>query len=255
MNRVFCLVLIGVISQAAYAHFPMLLTKSPFVKAEEAVGLQFSVGHPYEREYETAEKPAAVFAVNSRGVKEDLLPQMKENKTVFAEFGKDINAWDISYTPPLKGSYVIALNTGASVSRDETSLYQEYIKTVIYAERGSGWDQRTWQPLEIVALTRPFGIQPGFVFRGRLMKGDQPVADSIVYIEHFMEDVPNPDTLPVEPLITFEVKTDGDGFFTVTLPDSGWWIVASYADNTGKIEHEGKTYQHNAMAGIWVHVE
>lgn len=255
MKHLIIVVLICGIAHAASAHFPMLLTKSPFVQEKQTVDFIFSVGHPYERDYESAEKPAAVFAINNRGVKEDLLPQIKENKAYTADFGEDISAWDISFTPQIKGCYVIGLNSAPHISRNGESLYQEYIKTVLYAERGSGWDQRTMQPLEIVALTRPFGIKPGFTFRGRLMKADQPIADKTIYIEHFEETVPNPDTLPVEPLITFEVKTDSDGFFTATLPESGWWIIASYSDNIGKITREGKTYQHNAMAGIWLHVE
>ena len=158
------------------------------------------------------------------------------------------------YTPAQKGSYVIGLNTNPTISRNGESFYQEYIKTVIYAERGSGWDQRTKQPLEIIALTRPYGLQPNFVFHGQLKSGSKPIADKTIYIEHFEETPPNLDALPVAPFITYEVKTDSDGFFTTTLPQSGWWIIASYADNIGTIEHEGKSYQHNAMAGIWLHV-
>lgn len=255
MNRLVLLVCIVLINSVANAHFPILLTERPFVKAVSPVNFQFSFGHPYERDYVNADQPAEVFVINARGVKTDLSPSLKKNTSDIKYDGKDITAWDFSYSPPLKGSYVTGLNTAPSISRNGESLYQEYIKTVIFAERGSGWDQRTNQPLEIIALTRPFGLQPNFVFRGQLLSGDKPVADRTIYIEHFEKEVPNPDSIPVEPLVTFEVKTDAEGFFTTTLPEKGWWIVASYVDDIGTIEHEGKSYQHNAMTGIWLHVE
>lgn len=255
MNRFLLLICIVLIHSIAHAHFPILLTDSPFVKAEATVHFQYSYGHPYERDYVDADQPAEVFVINARGVKTDLSPSLKKNTSDVQYDGKDITAWDFSFVPPLKGSYVTGLNTAPSISRNGETLYQEYIKTVIFAERGSGWDQHTNQPLEITALSRPFGIRPGFTFRGRLLSGEKPIANQTIYLEHFEENVPDPDSIPVEPLVTFEVKTDNDGFFIATLPEKGWWIVASYVDEIGTIEHEGKTYQHNAMAGIWLHVE
>lgn len=251
MNRLLTAATMMLFSQIAMAHFPMWITKSPFVKAGEDVTFYFLVGHPYEVVYEDADQPSSVLTINSRGVKEKIT--VSESSVQYD--GNAVRTFTVQFQPELKGSYLVTLDTKPSISRNGDTLYQEYIKTVLYVERGSGWEQRSGQPLEIVPLTRPFGLQAGFVFRGRLMNNDKPIANETVYIEHKLTTAPNAENLPPEPLITFEVVTDADGYFLATLPESGWWILASYVDDIGKIEHEGNTYQHNAMAGLWVHVE
>lgn len=245
--------LIAFAAPGAYAHFPMLIPDSPFAEVNQSVEILYSVGHPYERDYEDAEKPHKVTAIPSAGSPEDITSALAPKPLTVS--GITHGAWSVAFAPKQSGDTVIALDSAPSISRNGETLYQEYVKTVIHAERQRGWDARTGRPLEIVPLTRPYGLQEGFVFTGRLMKGDEPVAGETIYIEQFVEEVPDPDNLPPEPLITQVVKTGEGGYFTHTLPNAGWWVMGAYVDGIGEIGHEGKTYRLNAFAGLWVRVE
>ncbi len=241
------------IGNLAAAHFPVFHPAGAIVETEKPVSFAFWVGHPYEGDCDDADKPQMVFAVDPRGNETDLSGDLVAGETNC--LGETKTSWSLAFTPDQKGNYIVALNSAPSISRNGENLYQEYLKTVLHVERGGSWEQRSGQPLEIVPMTRPYGLLEGFTFTGRLLKGEEPVANQTVYIEHLEVPSPKPDEIPPEPFVTYEVNTDHQGYFSTTLPESGWWILASYVDDIGKIEHDGKTYNHNAMAGIWVHVE
>ena len=84
-----------------------------------------------------------------------------------------MSAWKIAFQPQQKGDTIIALNSKPEVGANQ-SLYQEYLKTYVHVERSDGWRTRTEQPLEIVPLARPYGLEAGAIFTGRIMNGEQP---------------------------------------------------------------------------------
>lgn len=228
-----------------FAHFPILIHDAPLASEGQEVRVIFAVGHPYEQDYEDAEKPAELTAILPSGKKVSLLETLQVGHSE-----KNVKAWSLTYKPTQKGDTLLALSTVPDISGN--SIYQEFIKTYIHVEQQDGWRNRSGQPLEFMPLTRPYGVEPGDVFTGRLMKGDEPVSGIEVYIEHFEEEVP--EMFPAEPFITKVVVTDPNGVFSCTLPSAGWWICAAYVDDVGKAQHEGKEYNLNALAGLWVNV-
>lgn len=238
--------------QISHAHFPILKLDRVFTGVNQPVALLFAVGHPYEQEYENAAKPDKVTVVLPTGkteeitanLTEDILNERKENPTI----------WKGVYTPDQKGDFILALDSHIEFGR-RNRAYQQFLKTFIHVEFQDGWRQRSGQPVEIVPLTRPYGLEAGFVFSGQLLKGDQPLSGVQVDIEQLLEEVPDPASLPPEPYITRSVFTDPNGVFTHTLPHSGWWILAAEVDDIGSISHEGQTYTLNGLAAIWVYVQ
>ncbi|MGC9330030.1 MAG: DUF4198 domain-containing protein, partial [Candidatus Hinthialibacter sp.] len=212
----------------------------------------FAVGHPYEQEYEDAEKPESIFAILPTGKRVDLTSELKED--VHAVGDQKSKVFKLAYKPSLKGDAVIGLNTSIYYGRKQTA-YQDFLKTFVHVDRMDGWRQRTGQPVEIVPLTRPYGLQAGFVFTGQVMKGDKPAAGVEVEIEQYREVPPDPNALPPEPLITRVVVTDPNGVFSHTLPEEGWWLMAAAIENAGKVEKDGQSYSLNGLAALWVHVE
>ncbi len=236
----------------SYAHFPILIHDAPFATLNETVNLMFAVGHPYEQEYAESGKPEKIVAILPDGKTADLTNELKEGKYSVDDLVADI--WEFTYKPTQPGDTIVALDSEPVFGLNNT-LEQEYLKICVHAEDQGGWDQRTGQPIEIVPLTRPYGLEEGFVFTGRLMKGDQGLAGVDVEIEQFLTHIPALADLPPEPLITKVVKTDPNGVFSYTLPHTGWWILAAHVEEAGQIQKGGKTYTLSGLAALWVHVE
>ncbi len=240
----------------AFAHFPILIPSEPFEtfrpQANSPVTFMFAFGHPYEQEYVASEEPERVFAVLPTGQQVELNGNLSQGTYTVDDLQADV--WNITYTPEMTGDTILAVNSHPEIGLNN-SMYQEYIKTVIPVEEQDGWDNRTGQPLEIVPLTRPYGLEAGYVFTGRLMQGDEPVAGAEIQIEEFLQHVPNPSDLPNEAFITQIVKTSPDGVFSYTLSDAAWWIIAAEVENLGTLERDGTTYNLSGLAALWLNVE
>ncbi len=252
MRRLITTLFILTFSFNAFAHFPIFIHDTPFAELNKTVNLFFGDGHPYEHEYEDAPKPEKVMAIPPFGQPENITDQLKQAKHKAGD--KEVTVWKLAYQPKLKGDTIIALNAEKVLGRNNQA-YQEFTKLLVHVEREDGWDQRTGQPLEIVPLTRPYGHVSGFVFTGRLMKGEEPVANAVVEIEQYLNRQPDLNNLPPDVMITLTTKTDINGYFSYSLPRPGWWMMASYVENVGEVEKDGETYQINGTAQIWLHVE
>ncbi|MBI1386990.1 MAG: DUF4198 domain-containing protein [bacterium] len=240
------------ISSAGWAHFPIVLPSQAWADAGQAVSFFYVNGHPYEREWEDTLKAGRISVFDPHGEELNLTSSAKS--VDFTMNARSVKRLEWSYTPVEKGDYIIAVDTEPYVMHSQ-SAYQDFVKVILHCDRQDGWRNRTGRPVEIVPLTRPYGLPAGAVFTAQVMKGDQPVAGAEVEIEHYNEIAPDPDHLPPDPMITGVVVTDPNGIFTVTLPKAGWWIVACAVDEAGTIELEGKTHPLNALAGMYVHVD
>mgnify|MGYP000926174616 CR=1 FL=1 len=253
MKREFaCVILMLVMSPAAFSHFPILIHDAPFAEVNQAVKFMFAVGHPYEQEYTDPPKPEKVTAFGPNGQSTDLTASLTAGQYTVDTLTAKV--WEFTYKPEAPGDCIVALNTAPEIGLNNM-LNQEFLKVCLHVEEQGGWDTRTGQPLEIVPLTRPYGLEEGYVFTGQLLKGNEPLAGVSVEIEQFMTQVPAAEDLPPEPLITKVVKTDPNGVFTYTLPHPGWWIIAAYVENAGEIQKDGRTYTLSGLAALWIHVE
>ncbi len=251
-----CLVISAIIMagmvQSVCAHFPMLIHDAPFASVNQIVNLMFAVGHPYEQEYANPAKPEKVTAIFPDGQIVDLTDTLSQGTYTVDEL--TANIYEFTFKPEEPGDFIIALDSEPEFGLNNT-LLQEYLKICVHAEEQGGWDQRTGQPIEIMPLTRPYGIEEGYVFTGQVLKGDEPLAGVEVEIEQFLTHVPALEDLPPEPLITKVVKTDANGVFSQTLPHPGWWIAAASVEDAGEVTKDGGTYTLSGLAGIWIHVE
>ena len=238
--------------QPAFAHFPMLIHDSPFANVNGVVNLMFAVGHPYEQEYADPSMPEKVTALLPTGQTVDLTASLTEGTYTVDEL--TANVFEFTFTPEQPGDYIIALDSKPEYGLNNT-LYQEFLKVCVHAQEQNGWEQRTGQPLEIVPLTRPYGMEEGYVFTGQLLKGDEPLAGVEIEIEQFLVHVPKVEDLPPEPLITKIVKTDPNGVFSHTLPHPGWWIFAASVEDAGEVTKDGSIYTLSGLTGLWIHVE
>lgn len=235
----------------AQAHFPILIHDAGLAATNGPVTVTYATGHPFELDFEPAARPERVRWLDRRGRATDVTASLAETL-----FRADTNAvaWKFVFDPAID-DLLVALDSEPSLDSRQKTLYREYVKLWLYRGRQESWQQRTGQPLEIVPLTRPYGLRPGTVFTGRLLRGNQPVADTEIYAERLNDLRPDTRSLPPEPLITFVVRTDGDGRFALTLSDPGWWVFGAYVDDLGSVAYQGESWRLEGFAGAWVRVE
>jgi cobalt/nickel transport protein len=241
----------GLVAPAAFAHFPILLHDAPLGATNGPVTVTFATGHPFELAMEPAPRPERLAAVDARGRATNLTAALQP---VLFRGDTNAGAWQARFEPT-RGDTWLVLDSAPGVDREQKTVYREFVKTCVHRGRQEGWERRTGQPLEIVPLTRPYGLRPGMVFSGRLLRGDAAVAGAEVYAERLSDRPPAPGTLPPEPLITFAVRTDADGRFVLALPDPGWWVVGAYVEDLGTEPHAGERYRLEGFAGLWLRVE
>lgn len=234
---------------AALGHFPILIHDGDIAATNGPVTILFATGHPFELEMEPAERPSRLRWLDRRGRATDVSADL--TRTLFRGYANGV-AWQYTFDPPMD-DLLVALDSEATVDSRQKTLYREYVKLWLHRGRQANWHQRTGQPLEIVPLTRPYGLQPGMTFTGRLMHEDQPVPDTEVYFEKLNDSPPDP--VPPEPLVTFVVRTDAEGRFALTLNAPGWWIIGAYSDDLGSTTHNGERWELEGFAGAWLKVE
>ena len=245
------LVLSALLLSSAEAHFPILIHNANLGSTNGPVTVIVASGHPFELELEPAIRPERLWWMDRRGRATDLTSALE--KTLFRGDTNGI-AWHCAFEPP-PGDLLLALNSAASHDARQKTVYREYVKVWLPRGRQENWHQRTGQPLEIVPLTRPYGLRPGMVFTGQLLRNEQPVADTEIYAERLNDSKPDAASLPPEPLVTFVVRTDGNGRFALTLPDPGWWVLGGYADDLGTELRDGQSWRLEGFAGAWLRVE
>lgn len=222
------------LSGTALAHFPLLFPATPWGALGQEVELVHAFGHPFEVERAPAARPARWSVFPPSGAPVDLLPQLG------AEAGPR-DEWRARYTPRERGDHVVSL-TGP-VTEHEGERAQDFVKVVLHvpAVQG-GWDRVLGDPLEVVPLTRPYGVVVGGSVRAEVLADGQPLAHAAVEVEYCNTTPPDP--LPPEPFVTRVEKTDRVGAFSTTLERAGWWILSASRDTPAGVQR----------ASLWVHV-
>ncbi len=202
---------------SASAHFNFALPNEWSMELAQANDVQIIWGHPYEGIYFDAPDMTGAGIVKPDGTKSSLSP---------TEITVDGNkAWELSFTPDIRGDYIVYADFETLVVEEEGIAWEDHVKAIVHYKTSEGWDHTTGQIIEIVPLTRPYGLEEGFVFAGRAVYDGSPLADAPIEIEKYYPVGDAPDPLPEEPMITREAKTDAEGIFLFTLDEPGVWVV------------------------------
>jgi len=239
----------SMIAESALAHFGMLIpSKATVSKADpKTVDVQMSFSHPFEMNGMNMAKPKA-FGVMSGGSKEDLLGTLKPIQVM------DKAAWSSQYTLKKPGVYIFYMDPEPYWEPAEDSFICHYTKVVVPAfGEEEGWDKEVGQKIEIVPLTRPFGLYAGNVFQGIVKVDGKPLPYGEVEIEFYNKD--NKVEAPNEYMVTQVVKTDRNGVFTYAAPKAGWWGFAALTTADFKLKKDGKDKTVEIGGVIWVHFQ
>ena len=195
-------VMVFMVSGPVLAHFGMLIpSKATVSKADpKTVDMQISFSHPFELKGMDMAKPKA-FGVMSGGSKEDLLGTLKPIQVM------DKAAWSSQFTLKKPGVYIFYVDPEPYWESAEDSFISHYTKVVVPAfGEEEGWDKEVGQKIEIVPLTRPFGLYAGNVFQGIVKVDGKPSPYAEVEIEFYNKD--NKVEAPTEYMVT-QVGQDG----------------------------------------------
>ena len=204
-------VLFFMMSGPVWAHFGMLIpSKATVSKADpKTVDMQISFSHPFEMKGMDMAKPKA-FGVMSGGSKEDLLGTLKPIQVM------DKAAWSSQFTLKKPGVYIFYMDPEPYWESAEDSFISHYTKVVVPAfGEEEGWDKEVGQKIEIVPLTRPFGLYAGNVFQGIVKVDGKPLPYAEVEVEFYNKD--NKVEAPTEYMVTQSVKADRNGVFTYAV--------------------------------------
>jgi cobalt/nickel transport protein len=242
-------VMVFMASGPVLAHFGMLIPSIATVsKADpKMVDMHISFSHPFELKGMDMAKPKA-FGVMSGGSKEDLLGTLKPIKVMGQA------AWSSQYTLKKPGVYIFYMDPEPYWEPAEDSFIVHYTKVVVPAfGEEKGWDKEVGQKIEIVPLTRPFGLYAGNVFQGIVKVDGKNMPYAEVEIEFYNRD--NKAEALTEYMVTQVVKSDRNGVFTYAAPKAGWWGFAALTTADFKLKKDGKEKAVEIGGVIWVYFQ
>lgn len=233
-------------ASTAWPHFGVIIPSDDIVTKQDSKKLfiELKFVHPFEGHYMQMQKPGA-FGVLRAGKKHDLLQSLREKNV------KGFSTWTAIYRVRRPGDHIFYVEPAPYWEPAEGSFIIHYTKVVVNAlGMEKGWDNEVGLPVEIVPLTRPYGLWAGNVFQGIVKKAGKPVPNAEVEVE-FLNDKDNIKA-DADPYITQVIKADKNGVFTYAMPRAGWWGFAALIEADYKLKHKGREYPVETGAVIWV---
>ncbi len=148
-----------------------------------------------------------------------------------------VKAYTVSFTVDMRGDYIVYSAMNVTGIKGE---FVDHAKTVIHCGQAAwrGWDAELGETVEIIPYMRPYGLEEGFVFRGRAVQDGAPLANAIVYVVKYrLNDDPEvlakaDELYPQDSWMMVKgfTKTDSDGDFVYTLDEPGVWNIAVFGD-------------------------
>jgi cobalt/nickel transport protein len=214
------------------------------MKDNKVINLRAWLLHPYEKTVLKMDMPRH-FEVHINGEDIDLLKDLKPLDL------PDGNAFEASYKIRKPGDHIIHMLTEPYWDGVEGTFIVHHTKVVVNALGKSGkWDDVRDQEVEIVPLSRPYGLWVGNVFQGQVLFRGKPAKGAVINIERYNEN--GEFTAPSTHYATQAVLTDPNGIFTYAMPFEGWWGFSVIFDSGRIIKHKGKKGRLGLGATFWV---
>jgi cobalt/nickel transport protein len=233
-----------VMTPLARAHFQMVVPSDTVIEGKaKTISILYLFNHPFEGTSMTMVKPR-VCGVMVGKKKINLLKKIKSFKY------KGKLAWRAKYKIKKPGVYTFFVEPKPYWEPAENKYIVHFTKSLVLGLGGEGdWSALVGFPVEIRPLARPFALWSGSVFVGQVVQKKAgkyvPVPGAEVEVEYWAKGKIKAAN---EELVTFVVKADQNGVFTVGMPKAGWWGFAALVDAPIKIK--GKDVEWGAV--LWV---
>jgi cobalt/nickel transport protein len=235
----------------AHARFVMIVPSNDIVGSgtpkEISLLLQFT--HPFEGGPQMQMDKPEKFGVVARDEVKDLLSGLAEKKLD----GKSI--WETTFTVDKPADYVFFAYPAPYWEPTEDKFIVQVAKVIVdVMGADEGWDKpiaaKAGLPVEIVPLSRPYGLYQGNTFTGRVFKGGKPMPGVNVEVEWWAKGAERPAS---DAHVRQVVKTDPNGVFVFSMPKAGWWGFSAIMEADKPIKKDGKDKKVELGAVLWLH--
>ena len=150
------LVLLGLLTSSASAHYSMLLPQTASAKRDRKVPSCTSTAIRSNTNFWMPLAIQDIFVLTPDSKKSDLSKGI--DKDHHPRRGrKMVSVYRWRFTPGQRGDYVFVLSTPPVWMEEEHEFWQDTVKVVLHVQAQKGWDAVAGQPLEMVPLTRLYG--------------------------------------------------------------------------------------------------
>ncbi len=246
LKKIIISLLLLFVPSICLAHFGTIMSQKTMLdQAHRKTRLLFAFMHPFEQNAMDLTLGQA-WAVNlTTSDKENLLSKLKPIK--FLEH----RAYRTIFRPKRPGVYCIYMVPKPYWEPAEDKFIKHITKTYIGAfGEEDGWSKPLGLEVEIVPITRPFGLYAGNVFQGKVLRNGKPVPNCEVEVEYYNKK--SRYKAPSEYMITQVILTDDNGIFTYSAPIAGWWGFSALTTADYKLKQNGVDKDVEVGGVIWV---
>jgi len=246
-----------VVTAPALAHFGAIIPSDDIVTQDDTriLNLQVKFIHPLEMHYMEMAKPKR-FGVVHGGKNTDLLDTLKADRGKSPDQTERFTFWTAGYQIRRPGDYTFYVEPTPYWEPAEDCFIVHYTKVCVNAfGLEKGWDEPVGLEIEIIPLTRPYGLWTGNLFTGQVLLNGKAVPFAEVEIEYLNESPGNVNIVipPADPYVTQVVKADANGVFGYAMPRAGWWGFAALNSADWKLKHDDQEKGVEIGAVYWVH--
>ncbi|MDR2695296.1 MAG: DUF4198 domain-containing protein [Deltaproteobacteria bacterium] len=240
---------------ACAEYFAILRADPPLVSDDKCKALNISIafGHPFGQtavDMDLVQMFAAIkypLELGGQTVRREFLDTLKPAKYLKK------NSWAGTIPLPDPGLYQLVLETRPYWEEKQGIFLQQFAQTLIPVQGCEyGWEIPVGLKLEILPLTRPFGLTAPALFTGRVLLDGKSLSDTPVRIEYLNEDKR---TLPSPHHQTQRVRTDERGAFSFVCPHPGWWGLAAVTQGDPLKGSDGKPKNTELSGVLWLYVD
>lgn len=215
-----------------------------------------SLMYPYKYENTDLDMPQSLAVLepaqkpDAGGIKlerRDLLGDIEEIRYL------DKKAWGINLALSRPGANHLTLETKPWWD-EENKLYRQYqVKSpILTGDVDTGWDIPLGLELEILPLTRPFGLSAPCLFSAAVYQDSKPVPGILVRAGHINEERLAAPT-PWHESLT--VRTNANGEFSVIFNRPGWWYCEASQEREPLKSPEGEFSPLLFATVFWVYID
>jgi len=232
------------------AHFGMIIPSKDVIGKDDPreISLTLQFTHPFEGGPQMELLKPEKFGVVVEQKLTDLAGTLREKKVD----GK--STWETTYKVARPGDYIFFMQPKPYWEPAEDKFIVHFTKVIVDAlGAATGWDESIAEaagiPVEIVPLSRPYGLYAGNLFTGRIFRNGKPVPHAEVEVEFWGRGKTK---APTDSHIRQVIKSDPNGVFSYAMPKPGWWGFSAIMESPDTIKHEGKDKKVEIGAVIWV---
>jgi uncharacterized GH25 family protein len=163
------------------------------------------------------------------------------------------NAWAGTVPLPDPGLYQLVLETRPYWEEKQGIFLQQFAQMLVPVQGYEyGWEIPVGLKLEILPLTRPFGLTAPALFTGRVLLDGKILPDTPVPIEYLNMDKR---TVPSPYHQTQRLRTNEHGIFSFVCPHPGWWGFAAVTAGDPLKGPDGQSTDTELSGVLWMYVD